>query len=318
MWLREGADGTVQSTMDLRRRSSYNSGMQAGTTVGVDIGGSGVRAAVVEADGTLGVTVRCELKEVTAGAILTEVVRLVEPLKPARVGVGVPGFVRQGVVLGSPNLPDLADVALGEVLQQRLGVPVAVHNDANAATLGAWARLGRPGDLLLLTLGTGVGGGVISDGRLVTGARGTAAELGHIFVGGDQACGCGGVGCLETWCGTAGLVKRVHALGFDAHDAEDVLALAEREPAVEALLDEVRMALEHGLVTLLNTFAPEALAFAGGLSLARDVLEPAVHAALARCISASVAGLSVHWLGRADELAIAGAAGGWAPWEQRP
>jgi len=286
-----------------------------GTTVGVDIGGSGVRVAPVGEDGAVGPVSRATLPAATTAAVLATVVDLVRPLAPARVGVGVPGFVRKGVVLGSPNLPDLTGVPLAELLQQRLDVPVAVHNDANAATLGAWARLGRPGDLLLLTLGTGVGGGVMSDGRLVTGSRGTAAELGHIYVGGDQSCGCGGHGCLETWCGTAGLVARARSLGHEVDDAQQVLALAEVHPPVAELLDDVVLAMERGLVSLLNTFAPEVLALTGGLSQARALLEPAVIGAVGRAVPPSVEGLEVHWLGRADQLAISGAAVGWAPWE---
>jgi len=278
-------------------------------TVGVDVGGSGVRAAVVAADGSVGPLHRRAVRERSAAAVLSAVVELVGPLQPDRLAVGVPGFVRGGVVLGSPNLPSLAGVAVGEVLGQRLGVPVAVHNDANAATLGAWARLGRPGDLLLLTLGTGVGGGVVSQGRLVTGSRGTAAELGHIYAGGEQPCGCGGWGCLETWCGTAGLVRRAAGHGITISDAEGLLDLAEGgDERAEALLFDVVEAMERGLVSLLNTFAPEVLAFAGGLSNARAHLEPAVVAAVERAIAPSVEGLEVHWLGRADGLAIAGAA----------
>lgn len=277
------------------------------TSVGVDIGGSGARVALVGEGATVGEVHRCHWGEPAPERIVDAVAELVRPLAPDRVGVGVPGFVRDGVVLGSPNLPGLRDWPLADRLADVLGCPVGVHNDANAAALGAWASDGRRRDLLLLTLGTGVGGGVISQGRLVTGRRGVACELGHIHIGGDQPCGCGTTGCLETWFSTSGWRRRAADRGLAIDDGADLLARIDHDPVAAGIVREGQQALAHGLRTLLNTFAPEALALTGGLSLARGIVAPAVEQALATSIPSAVDGLEVIWLGRADTLAIAGA-----------
>jgi len=278
--------------------------------VGVDIGGSGVRAAVVSADASVGPVSRRALASRAPDEVLRTVLEVVRPLRPEVVGVGVPGFVREGTVLASPNFPEVRDWPLAASLTDALGCRVAVHNDANAAALGAWALDGRERDVVLLTLGTGVGGGVVSEGRLLTGRRGVAAELGHLYVGGDHPCGCGGRGCLETWLSTSGFRARAAERGLKLASGAELLALADTDPVARAVLDDGLGALADGLVTLLNLFAPELLVLSGGLAQAQEVLAPAVDRAMRRAIPTSVAGLEVRWLGRADSLAIAGAVEG--------
>lgn len=282
--------------------------------VGIDIGGSGVRAALVDGSDRAIAPARVALAARTVDVVLEATERAVAEAVGSTaieaVGVGVPGFVRRRVVLASPNFPSWREVPLGALLEARLGVPVAILNDANAAALGAWEQHGGGADLVLLTLGTGVGGGVISEGRLLTGRAGTGAELGHIFVGGQRPCGCGGVGCLETWCSTTGLIR---AAAEQGHEVADGAALVEAASAGQAwaaeLLDEAGRHLGVGLVTLINLFAPQIVAIAGGLSQASGVLAPPAEAWLrAHGIAANVDQVSIVWLGPADGLAIAGAA----------
>ena len=129
--------------------------------IGVDIGGSGVRAGRVDEALAITKLARAEVDDREVAPVIEAVVQMVRAAcggDPVRaVGVGVPGFVREGVVLASPNFPAWQDVDLRTALMDRLGVPVTVENDANAATLGAWAEHGDGGDFVLLTLGTGVG-----------------------------------------------------------------------------------------------------------------------------------------------------------------
>jgi glucokinase len=134
-----------------------------------------------------------------------------------------------------------------------------------------------------------------------------AGELGHVDVGGEVACGCGARGCLEGWLGTEGLRRRAEAQGLAIDDGAELFARADDDERAERLVSEAVDALARGLRTLLVVFAPEVLAFAGGLSLARPRLQPAVDRAVAAAIPAAVDQLEVRWLGRADELAIAGA-----------
>lgn len=278
--------------------------------VGIDIGGSGVRAGVVDGEGRVHDVVRVRLDDRRAGTVVDAVAAAVGDRPAERIGVGVPGFVRGRVVVASPNFPDWRDLPLGDLLERRMGVPVVVENDANAAALGAWRELGGEGDLVLLTLGTGVGGGIVTGGRLFRGSTGTGAELGHVHVGGDRPCGCGGVGCLEQWCSTNGLRASAREAGHDVADGQQVVEACRRGEAwaVEAVREGGRR-LGIGLVTLANVLEPDVFAFAGGLSLAQDLLEPPALDWLRRYgIRANVERLRFHWLGRADHLAIAGAA----------
>lgn len=276
---------------------------------GVDVGGSGVRVAVRPGDGPV---LRARLTDRSVERVVDLIAGLAGELGPIdALGVGVPGFLtRDGTVVGSPNFPDWHDVPLRRLLTQRLGMPVAVENDANAAALGGWARWGQRDSLVLLTLGTGVGGGVVDvDGRLLRGT-GTGAELGHIYAGGDAPCGCGGVGCLETWCSTVGLVRQAREHGHQLADGAAVVAAAERgeDWAVE-VMNHSADALGRGLTTLVNLFAPRRLVLTGGLTAARDLLAPRAEAWLRRHgVAPSVQAVEVCWQGRAEDVALDGAA----------
>jgi glucokinase len=279
--------------------------------IGVDVGGGGVRAALVE-----GVEVGTIVREPLRARAVDDVVAAVEVVvrrlgaPTALVGVGVPGFVAGGVVRASPNFPGWRDVPLVGLLGARLGLPVHLENDANAAAFGAWSRLASGGDLVQLTLGTGVGGGVVTDGRLLRGAGGTGAELGHIYVGGSRPCGCGGVGCLETWASTVGLQAAATERGQQVPDGQTVVHAARAgEPWAVEVVEEAAEALGRGLTTLVNVFNPDLLRLSGGLAAARDLLAPRAEGWLRqRGVAASVERLRVVWADRADEDAILGAA----------
>ncbi len=274
-------------------------------TIGIDVGGTGVRAALVDASGEVGEVSRRALTDRSIGHVVQTITELTRDLGASAIGVGVPGFVRAGVVLGSPNFPTWRDVPLARLLGEATGLPVAVHNDANCAAWGAWVHLGRSGDLVALTLGTGVGGGIVTAGRLLTGSGGTGAEVGHIYAGGEARCGCGAVGCLETWTGTAGLMAR-----GQGRDGRQLLVDARAGDAgAREVLSRAGAGLGRGLASLVNLFNPDTIALMGGLCEARDFLEPAMKQTLAdQAIAQNAEALTVVWLDRADAFAIAGAA----------
>ncbi len=260
--------------------------------------------------GEIGEVTRFDLVDREVDTVLDAVAEVVGDHAPRAIGVGMPGFVRAATVIASPNFPLWKDVDLQALLQTRCETSVLVMNDANAAAYGAYARLGNHRDLLLLTLGTGVGGGVVSQERLVTGRRGTAAELGHIYVGGDALCGCGARGCLETWSSTKGLVRQAAECGHPVEDGESVILAAEAgESWAKQVLQTTGAMLGRGLATLTNVFAPEQIVLAGGLAQAEEWLhEPAYAVWQEAAISANVEGVTWQWWGRADDLAIRGAA----------
>jgi glucokinase len=277
--------------------------------IGVDIGGSGVRAARVQGGAFASEIVARPLVDRSPARVLDAVADAIAPLGPAPVGVGVPGFVHRGVVLGSPNFPGWEGYDLQAALHARLGVPVAVGNDANVAALGAWAERGGDELLVLLTLGTGVGGGVVVDGRPLVGAGGTGAELGHLFVGGARRCGCGGVGCLETWCGTVGLCAAARERGVEVADGETVVAAADAgEPWALEVLAGAALHLGRALVSLVNVFNPDVVVIAGGLAAARRHLVSAEDHLRVHGVPPSVARARIVWGGRAERWAILGAA----------
>ncbi|MEN0060974.1 MAG: ROK family protein [Myxococcota bacterium] len=278
--------------------------------MGIDIGGSGVRGAIVTPDGEVGELTRVALQNREVETVLDAIREVVGDRRPRAIGIGMPGFVRAATVIASPNFPSWHEVDLQALVQTRCDTPAIVMNDANAATFGAYERLGDGRDLLLLTLGTGVGGGVVSQRRLITGRRGTAAEVGHIFAGGDALCGCGGRGCLETWCSTRGLARQAAECGHPVPDGQSVVEAADRGEAwAKQVLHATGEALGRGLASLTNVFAPEHIVLAGGLAQAERWLhEPAHTYWRAHAIGANVEGVTWRWWGRADDLAIRGSA----------
>jgi glucokinase len=186
------------------------------------------------------------------------------------VGVGVPGTVEQrtGTLVRAVNLP-LRNIPLRDLVAAQFDLDVTLDNDGNCAALGEHRFGAATGTThsVTLTLGTGVGGGIVADGRLFAGARGTGAELGHIVIERDgRPCqgSCPGHGHLEAYCSGTALGARGREAGLG--DAHAVLAKAEQgDAAAVALLDDLGAALGAGLVTLANTLAPEAFVIAGGL-----------------------------------------------------
>src|SRR5919112_6134700 len=163
-------------------------------SIGLDLGGTNLRAAAVSADGKMldKVSGKTDMHE-GRDAVIADMVDAINELKArcgtdklAGVGVGVPGFIiiEKGVISGSHNLKDFDNYPIRDDISQRLGTPVILENDANAAALGEkWIGAGRDvNDLVMLTLGTGIGGGIITNGRVLHGALGMAGELGHVTV----------------------------------------------------------------------------------------------------------------------------------------
>jgi glucokinase len=256
--------------------------MSANRVIGVDVGGTKVLAGVVDAEGTVLQTVEHPTSLESQDSLLDQIVEIVRSLPHdgvVAVGCGVPSRVdqRTGVVIEAVNLP-ITRLPLRSSLADRLGLPVGVENDANAAALAEW-KLGAGADvddLVLLTLGTGVGGGVVVDGRLYRGW----AELGHMVIVEDgEPChgSCTGRGHVEAYCtGVAAgrLAERVLGAGARAHDLVE-----QQHPA----LDEVGHHLGVAIGSLVNVFGPEMVVIGGGFGVAAfDLLLPAARRALLR------------------------------------
>jgi glucokinase len=248
--------------------------VSAPRVIGVDLGGTKILAGVVDRDGT--VVARHEVPTPTSSEadLLEGLVAAIEPLAREGVealGFGIPSILDRasGRALGSNNIP-LEDVVLGEVMAERFGVPAAVENDANLATLAEW-RLGAGtgmDDLVMLTLGTGVGGGVVIDGSLYRGW----AELGHIVVVADgPPCqgNCTGRGHLEVVASGSAADRAAERLWGEGAGAELLVGRAQEgdAEALEALAG-IGHLLGAAIGSLYNVFAPGLTVVGGGFGAA--------------------------------------------------
>lgn len=259
-------------------------------SIGVDLGGTNLRAAAVTSSGEI-------LEKISGGtnlsegrdAVITDMIAAIRKLqanhsgKLSGVGIGVPGFIviKEGIIRGSHNLPGFNDYPIRDDIEQRLGAPVILENDANSAALGEkWMGAGRDvDDLVLLTLGTGIGGGIISGGRVLHGYVGMAGELGHItVVPNGNPCGCGNVGCLEKHASATAIASmaRLMALGDNLTSADVYdLAVAGNETARRCFV-AMGQALGIGLAILVNTFNFPLYLLSGGALAAWDFFAPSM------------------------------------------
>ena len=252
-------------------------------TAGIDVGGTKVAVALL--DGTeLGPTV----VEPTAGddptALLDQLARMIAALGPVdAVGVGVPSVVRiaDGRVESSVNLRAFRDVALRHELEARVGVPVRVDNDGNLAALSeAWDdRLAlRHRSLVGITVGTGIGSGIVLDGRPLHGVRTSAGELGHLTVTADPRGGAppGGPAplptSLERWASGRALDELARDAGFADGPAATDAALERDDPRAIAVLRTIGERVGVGIAAVVSLLEPEAVVVAGGVSRAGELL----------------------------------------------
>ena len=275
-------------------------------TVGVDVGGTKIAAGVVDDTGAIVEKLRKASPTTDELSLLKAIRELVGELRTRHditaVGVGAPGFIGadRRSVLFTPNLP-WRDEPLADLLERVLELPVLIENDANAA---AWAEFvfgagqGVP-DQLLLTLGTGVGGGLVLGGDIYRGGHGVAAEVGHLTVVRDGIpCPCGRHGCLEQYASGSALVREARSSVL-AGRAPDLLQASGGNPgaitgamvteaaragvpeAVE-LFEEMGEALAVGIGSLIAVLDPSLVLLGGGVSEAGDLILGPTRAALDR------------------------------------
>jgi glucokinase len=292
--------------------------------VGVDLGGTNVRAALVRDDGTMGPVRKVATRSGEGPeAVLERIAALVERVAAGarvdRVGVGVPGPVDFATrrVVRPPNLPGWDVVPVAAILEERLRVPVAIENDANAVVLGeALHGAGRGHPVVLgLTLGTGIGGGLVIDGAVHHGATGTGAEIGHCPVRpGGRRCGCGARGCLEAYASATALVKRARrVMRPPPASAREIAAAARRgDDRALGLLEELARYLGEGIASAVTLLDPDVVVLAGGLAAASRFLMPVVRETVRERAFGGAKGARIvrHRLGdRAGILGAAAAAG---------
>jgi len=265
--------------------------MTVGRRLGIDVGGTKCLGVILDPDGEV---VEEQRRPTPKGpeAIIDTLAELATAMGPwDTIGIGVPGLVtRDGVLRAAPNLIDINDFQVGALLGAKLGHKVEVDNDGTCAAAAEWKSGAARGvsDFVMVTLGTGIGGGVIAGGALIRGANGFTGEIGHVVVDPDgPPCPCGRRGCWERYASGSGLgrlareaavgkrLQRVVALaGGDAERVrgEDVQAAA-REGDADALqvIDLFGRWVALGLVNLTNVLDPAAFVLGGGLAASADL-----------------------------------------------
>jgi glucokinase len=262
-------------------------------SIGVDLGGTNLRAAAISAGGEVlaRISGRAQL---SAGrdAVIGDMVNAIVKLRDqevgtahtlAGIGMGVPGFIliEKGIIVGSNNMPAFEGYALRDDMERRLGTTVVLENDANAAALGEkWMGAGKDvDDLVLLTLGTGIGGGIICGGKVLHGHVGMAGEMGHMTVVPDgNPCGCGNRGCLEKHASATAISGMAKVIGLGADlTSEQVynLAVAGDEKA-KRIFEAMGRYLGVALATLVNIFNFPLYLLSGGPLPAWEFFAPAM------------------------------------------
>lgn len=262
--------------------------------IAVDLGGTHIRAASFRPKETEALShqkIKTRSKDET---IFERILGLIESVIPANeileaIGIAAPGPLdpRKGVILNTPNIPAWKNFPLVEKLNAHFSVPVYLGNDANLAVLGEWKYgAGRGHDYLLyLTISTGVGGGIISDGHLLEGVEGLGAELGHVTVLADgPECGCGHRGHLEAFSSGTAIAKYVEDQLKDKSTESSLRSSAKRtaksiakaaqkgDPLAISAYERAGKYLGIGVASFLHIFNPSIVIFGGGVSQSGDLL----------------------------------------------
>jgi glucokinase len=275
----------------------------AALALGVDIGGTKILTALVDAEGRVLREWRTPTDAARGGpAVMAAVEAALEAClaelpaeqQPAGIGVSAAGQVDPTagqIVWASPNIPGWAGTPVKARLEAALGLPVTVDNDANAAAYGEWwAGAGKgAASLVMVTVGTGVGGGIVLDGRVLRGGRFRGGEIGHmILVADGEPCNCGQRGCLEVYASGTAIARlaRKHMPGWEG-TAPDVFELAAQgEAEADFVLANAARNLALGLVSLTSVLDPDRFVLGGGVATAPTYM----HRVRAALLDPAVAG----------------------------
>ena len=309
---------------------SSNEGMREGQfplVVAVDLGGTQIRTAALRGKTLYSRIGLLTGENPTPERIIPRVYDAIqqaidkadtgdEPI--AGIGIAAPGPLdhKTGVIYTPPNLPSWRGVPLRDMVMQRFGMPVFVENDAHAAGLGEYLfGAGRGcGDMVYLTISTGIGGGIISNGRIMEGASGTAGELGHMTIDWHgERCNCGNIGCLEAIASGIAIARQANE-ALSAGRGADLLAfLRARQPdldvtarvvaeaatagvaTAQAIINRAAEAIGVGLVNIIHSINPEVIVLGGGLTqMGPLLLEPALRIVRERAMSVPRAAVRIE------------------------
>ncbi len=290
---------------------------KAGYVLGIDLGGTNIKGALLDFQGSI--IEKYEIATLANGGsevVADRIVQVARILMKDRrqevvgMGIGVPGQPDQsnGSVIFAPNLR-WRNVPLIPMLKAALDFPMYLENDGNAAALGEkWCGAGRTAlNMVAITIGTGIGGGIIINGRLYRGASGSAGEIGHTVILPDgPQCNCGNRGCLETFTAAPALARQARLAidmgratslaGLANPAAKDVFAAAAKGDAVALeIIQQMTYYLGLGIANLINMLNPDMVVIGGGVSRAGDLLfKPLRETVLANTLHAAARAVKIE------------------------
>ena len=315
--------------------------MEKPYVVGMDIGGTNTVFGVVDSRGNVLASDSIKTQEYDeieayVDAVCKKLIPLLQQFGGAEkfkgVGVGAPnGNYYKGTIEFAPNLPWKGVIPLAAMFEDKLGIPTALTNDANAAAIGEMTYGAARGlrDFIMITLGTGVGSGIVVNGQLVYGHDGFAGELGHVIVERDgRICGCGRKGCLETYCSATGvartarefLVARSEPSLLREIPAEEIVSKDVYDAAIKGdklaqdIFEYTGNILGRALADFIAFSSPEAIILFGGLAKAGDLIMKPIQKAMDENVLKIYAGktkLLLSQLKDADAAVLGASALGW-------
>jgi glucokinase len=305
--------------------------------LGIDLGGTKIRTGLIDRDGTVlysdyQPTLADEGPEVVIQRIIAGVERVLAQADLGHdgisaIGVGAPGplDIPRGLLIEPPNLPGWCDVPLRDIVGARIGAPTYLENDANAAAIGEYLYGAGQGtrNMIYVTVSTGIGGGLILNGRIYHGVSGGAGEIGHMTIlPYGPHCGCGNRGCLEALAsGTAiaregqevidrGIPAAIGSQGGQVSAKDVVDAMHSGDAYARQIVAQAMAYLGIGMANLVNLFNPERLVIGGGLTaLGDDMLIPVRRAIRLRAFPSASAQVAVALAQLGPEVGVIGAAG---------
>lgn len=291
--------------------------------IGVDIGGTNIPSALIDETGSiLAVIEKKTLAHDGPQAVvdrisesIKELSSKVDPSDILGIGLGAPGALdlKEGTIITSPNLSSWKDVPILKMLNKKTGIKVYMDNDANCAAIGEhWIGAAKgANNAVMITLGTGVGGGIIINGKIFRGSHGTAGEIGHITIEKDgRPCGCGNRGCLEAYASATGAVKTAEEMGLSGLTAYEIFLKAEQgDQTATRVLNESGKYLGIGIASFANIFDPDAIIIGGGFASAEKYLIPsAIEEAYKRSFKTVMDKIKIHRAQLGNNAGIIGAA----------
>lgn len=238
--------------------------------LGLDIGGTFIKILIKQNDNIEKFKVKIESKDKSNSGFLNLLTRIITDHNPDKVGIAIAGLVdRNGLITSSPNLKFTEGLNIKKIVNDKFGIPTFVANDANLAAYGEYVYGNRKSSdiLVCLTLGTGLGGGAVIDGKILEGVSGCGMEIGHMIIEkGGKLCNCGRRGCLEAYASSYGLERIYFELSGVKKSSFDIISLA-KEGDLEAIrtFELFLDYLSVGIMNVVHIFNPDSVVLSGGM-----------------------------------------------------